>query len=83
MTAAAPATPTSSERIGSKTSLVRNSSSHTQPKPDPVADLVANADKEYQAGEDKFKAGDLEAAKRNFDHAVDMLLQSPAEIRVG
>ena len=52
-----------------------------QPKPDPVADLIANAEKEYQAGEDKFKAGDLEAAKRNFDHAVDMLLQSPAEIR--
>jgi membrane-bound lytic murein transglycosylase D len=52
-----------------------------QPKPDPAADLVANADKEYQAGEDKFKAGDLEAAKRNFDHAVDMLLQSPAEVR--
>ena len=54
---------------------------HVQPKPDPVADLIANAEKEYQAGEDKFKAGDLEAAKRNFDHAVDMLLQSPAEIR--
>jgi membrane-bound lytic murein transglycosylase D len=52
-----------------------------QPKPDPAADLIVNADKEYLAGEDKFKAGDLEAAKRNFDHAVDMLLQSPAEIR--
>ena len=52
-----------------------------EPKPDPAADLIANADKEYQAGQDKFKAGDLEAAKRNFDHAVDMLLQSPAEIR--
>jgi membrane-bound lytic murein transglycosylase D len=52
-----------------------------QPKPDPVADLVASAEKEYQAGEDKFKTGDLEAAKRSFDHAVDMLLQSPAEIR--
>lgn len=52
-----------------------------QPKPDPVADLIANAEREYQAGEDKVKTGDLEAAKRNFDHAVDMLLQSPAEVR--
>jgi membrane-bound lytic murein transglycosylase D len=52
-----------------------------QPKADPVADLIANAEKEYQAGEGKFRAGDLEAAKRSFDHAVDLLLQSPAEIR--
>ncbi len=46
-----------------------------------MADLIVNAEKEYQAGEEKFKAGDLEAAKRNFDRAVDMLSQSPAEIR--
>ncbi|MGZ4732465.1 MAG: transglycosylase SLT domain-containing protein [Terriglobales bacterium] len=52
-----------------------------QPNPDPVAELIVNAEKEYQAGEDKFKAGDLEASKRNFDRAVDMLSQSPAEIR--
>src|ERR1700676_3841416 len=52
-----------------------------QPKADPVADLIANAEKEYQAGEGKFRAGDLEAAKRSFDHAVDLLLQSPAEVR--
>ena len=54
-----------------------------QPKPDPAAAVIADAEKEYQAGEDKFKAGDLEAAKRSFDHAVDLLLQSPAEVRVG
>src|SRR2546428_782733 len=52
-----------------------------QPKPDPVADLIANAEKEYQAAEEKFKAGDLEAAKRGFDRALDQLLQSPQEIR--
>jgi membrane-bound lytic murein transglycosylase D len=52
-----------------------------QPAPDPVADVIASAEKEYQAGEEKFKAGDLEAAKRSFDHAVDMLLQSPAQVR--
>jgi membrane-bound lytic murein transglycosylase D len=52
-----------------------------QPNPDPVAELIVNAEKEYQAGEEKFKTGDLEAAKRNFDRAVDMLSQSPAEVR--
>jgi len=52
-----------------------------QVKTDPVADLIASAEKDYRAGEEKFKAGDLEAAKRSFDRAVDQLLQSPPEIR--
>ena len=52
-----------------------------QPKPDPVTDLIAKAETEYLAGEERFKAGDLEASKRRFDHAMDMLLQSPAEVR--
>jgi membrane-bound lytic murein transglycosylase D len=52
-----------------------------QPKPDPVGDLIANVEKEDQAAEEKFRAGDLEAAKRGFDRAVDQLLQSPQEIR--
>ncbi len=55
--------------------------SQAAPKPDPVVDLIANAEKEYQGGEEKFKAGDLEAAKRGFDRAVDELLQSPPEVR--
>ena len=52
-----------------------------QPKPDPVTELIAKAENECQAGEEKFKAGDPEAAKRSFDHAMDMLLQSPPEVR--
>src|SRR5579862_6086241 len=52
-----------------------------QPKTDPVADLIAAAEKQYQEADERFKAGDLEAAKRGFDHAVDQLLQSPPEIR--
>src|SRR5712692_5120896 len=52
-----------------------------QVKTDPVADLIASAEKDYRVGEEKFKAGDLEAAKRSFDRAVDQLLQSPPEIR--
>jgi len=47
----------------------------TQPqtKPDPVADLIAQAEKEYQAGQDNLKAGKLEAARQNFEHALDLL----------
>ena len=50
-------------------------------KPDPVADLIAQVEKEYQAGEDNYKAGHLEAAKQNFDHAFDMLLSGPVDVR--
>src|SRR6266446_314765 len=52
-----------------------------QVKTDPVADLIASAEKDYRVGEEKFKAGDLEAAKRGLDRAMDQLLQSPPEIR--
>jgi membrane-bound lytic murein transglycosylase D len=57
------------------------STPEVQASPKPVADLIASAEKEYLAAEEKFKAGDLEAAKRSFDRAVDQLLQSPPEIR--
>ena len=44
-----------------------------QPKPDPVADLIAQAEKEYQAGQENLKGGKLEAARQNFEHALDLL----------
>lgn len=52
-----------------------------EPKPDPVADLIRDVEKEYQAGEDNYKADHLEAAKQNFDQAFNLLLESPLEIR--
>ena len=51
------------------------------PKTDPVADLIAAVEKEYQAGQENYKAGHLEAAKENFNHAFDLLLQSSIDIR--
>ncbi|HTZ97015.1 MAG TPA: transglycosylase SLT domain-containing protein [Terriglobales bacterium] len=48
---------------------------------DPAADLIAQVEKEYQAGADNYQAGHVEAAKQNFDHAFDMLLESPLDIR--
>ncbi|HYA24076.1 MAG TPA: LysM peptidoglycan-binding domain-containing protein [Terriglobales bacterium] len=51
------------------------------PKPDPVVDLIAQVEKEYQSGQDDYKAGHLEAAKQDFDRAFNLLLESPLEIR--
>src|ERR1700746_425430 len=33
------------------------------PSPDPVADLIAKVEKEYQAGQENYTAGHLEAAR--------------------
>jgi membrane-bound lytic murein transglycosylase D len=43
---------------------------------DPVADLIARVEKEYQIGQDNYQAGHLEAAKQNFDNAFNQLLGS-------
>jgi len=47
---------------------------------DPVAELIAQVEKEYQAGQSNYQAGHLEAAKDNFDHAFDLLLESPVDV---
>ena len=44
-------------------------------KPDPVADLIAKVEKEYQVGEANHQAGHLDAAKQNFDTAANLLLK--------
>src|SRR3979490_2430030 len=48
---------------------------------DPVADLIARIEKEYQAGQDNYRAGHLEAAKQNFDSAFNQLLGSGFDLR--
>ena len=50
-------------------------------KPDPVAELIATVEKEYQAGLDQYNAGDKDAAKAHFDHAFNLLLESSAGVR--
>src|SRR5260370_8060596 len=47
-----------------------------KPKPqaleaDPVTDLIARVEKEYQSGQDNYQAGNLEPAKHNFDSAFN------------
>ena len=48
---------------------------------DPVAELIANVEKEYQAGQDNYHAGHLEAAKQNFDSAFNQLLGSGFDLK--
>jgi len=51
------------------------------PKSDPAAELIAQVEKEYQAGLDSYRAGHTEAAQANFDRAFDLLLKSSLDIR--
>ena len=53
----------------------------TEVKPDPVAQLISQVDKEYQLGQENYKAGHLEAAKDNFDRAFNLLLGSSLDVR--
>lgn len=48
---------------------------------DPAAELIAQVEKEYQAGQDNYQAGHLEAAKQNFDSAFNQLLGSGFDLR--
>jgi len=48
---------------------------------DPVPGIIAEAEKAYQDGLSDYKAGHLDAAKQDFNRAVDILLQSPVGIK--
>src|SRR4051812_30302375 len=50
-------------------------------KADPVPQTVAEVEKAYNAGKANYDAGHMEAAKADFDHAVDLLLQSPVPVK--
>jgi len=51
------------------------------PASDPVADLIARVEKEYQAGLANYHAAKTEDAKQNFDNAFNALLESNLDIR--
>jgi len=79
----ATAAPAPAPPVANRTSAVSATAPpQNQPKPDavnstpvdPIADLVAQAEKEYQAGQDSIKATNLEAARQNFEHALDLLV---------
>jgi len=47
---------------------------------DPIAVLIDQAEKEYQAGQTNYQSGHLVAARLNFDNAFNLLLESPYDI---
>jgi membrane-bound lytic murein transglycosylase D len=44
---------------------------------DPIASLIDNSQRHFEAGERELKAGHLERARMEFDRAVEVLLESP------
>ncbi len=50
-------------------------------KPDPVPAMIAEAEKAYASGEANYKAGHLDAAKQDFNRAVDLLMQGPVDVK--
>jgi len=44
---------------------------------DPVLTLIATSDRHFKAGEKELEQGHVEAAKQEFNRAVDVLLESP------
>src|ERR1700730_3756895 len=48
----------------------------TYPAHDTKAELVAQVEQKFASGQQNYKAGHLEAARKDFDDAVDSLLQS-------
>ena len=52
-----------------------------QEKPDPVPAIIAAAEKAYETCQADYKDGHLDAAKQDFNHAVDILMQGPVDIK--
>jgi membrane-bound lytic murein transglycosylase D len=52
---------------------------HSSPQDD-KAQLIAKVEEKFASGEQNFKAGHLEAARRDFDAAVDLMLQSGYDV---
>ena len=47
------------------------------PVEDPVVTLIASSDRYFKAGQKELEQGHVEAAKQEFNRAVDVLLESP------
>jgi membrane-bound lytic murein transglycosylase D len=50
-------------------------------KPDAIEDTIAEAERSYASGLEDYKAGHLDAAKQDFNHAVDILMQAPVDVK--
>jgi len=69
------------EQDKDKQPLAQKPAESTQSSADPVADLIAQVEKEYQTGLANYHAGKTDDAKQNFDNALNALLASKFDIR--
>ena len=65
-------TPTAATRLAAKTTPAQSA-----PTVDPILALIAASNGHFQAGQRELEEGHFDAAKLEFDRAVDMLLESP------
>src|SRR5215213_604227 len=47
------------------------------PPVDPIADLIALSNRHFESGQRELTEGHLETAKRQFDRALEVILESP------
>jgi membrane-bound lytic murein transglycosylase D len=47
------------------------------PAPDPIATLIAASQEHFERGQQELSIGHLDRARSEFDHAIDVLVQSP------
>ena len=82
-TAAAPSAPSPEKKQEDSPAQKTSDNEPVAPptKPDPVGDLIAKAEGEYQQGISNYHAGKTEEAKHNFDNALNSLLSSNFDIR--
>jgi membrane-bound lytic murein transglycosylase D len=75
------AVPEPPQSPGEPVSDANSPSTFALPAADPVGDLIAKVEKDYQAGLDAYHAGQTDAAKQDFDNAFNTLLESNLDIR--
>src|ERR1700680_920161 len=75
------ATPAPAPQSNANAKTVSAAKTQNEGNPDPVAELIAQVEKEYKIGQDNYKAGHLESAKENFDRAFNLLLGSSLDVR--
>ena len=75
------ASPAPAPQPNTEAKAVATTPTQTEIKPDAVAELIAQVEREYRKGQDEYKAGHLEAAKESFDRAFNLVLGSSLDVR--
>lgn len=76
-----PAPPQAREPLPLRSTEILLPSLDVAPIPDAVDLLVGHVEKFYAAGMDNYRAGKLENAREDFDHALGLLLESELDLR--